>query len=62
MLRPKTETYTVRVPDYREEVRVRRVPVTTYRTVNEVVTERVPVTVRVDVPCKTLVTVPVCSY
>ena len=34
-LRPRTETYTVRVPETRVGTRVRRVPVIVYRTVAE---------------------------
>ena len=55
---PKVVTYTERVCEQRPEVRVRRVPVTVYREVTEVVVERVPCRVTVRVPYKVTVCVP----
>lgn len=52
---------TVKVLDVREETKTHRVPVTTYRTVAEVVTEMVPCTVTVQVPYEKQVWVPVCK-
>ena len=49
----------VRVPGYRPEVRVRKVPVTVDKTVTEVVAEKVPVTTAVRVPYQVRVCVPV---
>ena len=46
---------------YKTEVRTRTVPVTTWRTVSEVVTERVPVVTCVQVAQQVPVCVPVCA-
>ncbi len=49
----------MRVPETREEIHVRKVPVTTYHTVTEVITEKVPCTTCVLVPYEFKTWVPV---
>jgi hypothetical protein len=56
----KVSCGSVPVLDVREETRTHRVPVTTYRTVAEKVTEMVPCTVEVHVPYEVQVWAPVC--
>jgi hypothetical protein len=58
-LRPQNRTYTVRVQECRPETRTHRVPVTTFKTVSQVVTERVPYTRCIPVPYQRTIRVPV---
>ena len=57
---PKTESFTVNVQECKTETRTRQVPVTTYKTVAEVVTEKVAVKVWVPAPVECCAPVSCC--